>query len=151
MPHLWYLTKSKCSINDHCLNNVCVWVCIHVLYAYTSVGVHVCVCVLANVGMDGFRVPGMWPQRWLLNNLISKVRYDLDHSSMDHHWKCFLSFNGKTGVFTLGKFSLNLCQVHTQSTWFNLIEDRRERLLLLLFTNQWFPITIIGSSQPGTM
>lgn len=66
------------------------------------------------------------------------------------HWKCLLSLNGKSGMFTVGQFSSNLCQVHTLSTWFDLVEDRLERISCL-FTNQWFPVTITGSSQPGTM
>lgn len=78
----------------------------------------------------------MRAQQWLLNDLISEVRYDLDQSGMGHHWKCFLFFNGKHGVFTGGKILLNLCQAHTQSTRFDLLEtDQRDDFCCCLQTN----------------
>lgn len=154
MPCFWYLTKSRCSIIVWSLNKVhrmCACVLggqmgtfMFYMQTHLSVHRHVSVCSLTWV-MDGCSIPVMWAQWWLVNNLINKVRYFLDL-----HWKCLLSFNGKSGVFTVGLFSLNLCQAHALSTWFDLVEDRLGRLFLL-FTNQWFPVTIIGSSQPGTM
>lgn len=113
---------------------MCAHVSVHSYFACTSVFMYVYMCSLMS---DGW----MWGPRnessvMAVNDLIGEVTYDLGQSSMGHHWKCFFFFNGKRGVFTGGTFSLNLCQAHTQSTWFDLLEmDQKDSFCCCLQTN----------------